>query len=160
MTRWQPLKQDVLDATATEIVDAYPRGRIAVAVDGADAAQADRFADDLAAAIESTGRAVEQARLLEAGNQAGQQSFRTEVLDPFLAGADPADRVLLVSGSFLLTPDLRGLWHYSIRLDGGVERMSDDEQRYVHESSPRTRAVAIIDVTDPDHPRRVFADSC
>ena len=41
-------------------------------------------------------------------------------------------------------------------LDGPGEPLA----AYTADAQPRTRASAIIDATDPEHPRRVFADSC
>ncbi|MCU1544438.1 MAG: uridine kinase [Microbacteriaceae bacterium] len=94
----------------------------------------------------------------------------------------PADAVLIVDGVFLNRPELRGLWNYSIWLDVpdalAEERRVDRDRDapeprpernarytgahalYVAESQPRTTATAIIDNSDIEHPRRVFADSC
>jgi uridine kinase len=94
----------------------------------------------------------------------------------------PADAVLIVDGVFLNRPELRDLWNYSVWLDipeslaeeRRVERDSGDPSPrperdareagaralYAKESRPRTTATAIIDNSDVEHPRRVFADSC
>lgn len=94
----------------------------------------------------------------------------------------PADAFLLVDGIFLLRPELRGIWNFSIWLDApddvrrermierdGSHPESDEprgrrylggQERYQRESSPRSAASAIVDNTDYEHPRRVFADSC
>lgn len=94
----------------------------------------------------------------------------------------PADAFLIVDGLFLLRPELKGIWNFSVWLDAPAEvrreRMIErdgshpelDEPRgqrylgaqelYQREASPRTAASAIIDNTDYDHPRRQFADSC
>jgi uridine kinase len=89
----------------------------------------------------------------------------------------PQDATLVVDGIFLHRPELRGLWNWSIWLDvppGVAEarmldrdgpvlhpgRYSGGQKLYLAEASPRTRASAIVDNTDYDHPRRVFADSC
>jgi uridine kinase len=94
----------------------------------------------------------------------------------------PADAVLIVDGVFLNRPELRGLWNYSVWLDVAddvAEQRRADRDRdapnsrpernarysgahalYVAESKPRTTATAIIDNSDLEHPRRVFADSC
>jgi len=94
----------------------------------------------------------------------------------------PADAVLIVDGNFLNRPELRGLWNYSVWLEVSEAeadarridrdrtspnprperhlRYSGAQALYAVESSPRTRATAIIDNTDVDVPRRVFADSC
>jgi len=110
--------------------------------------------------------------------------FRTAVFDhradapvhpePLTAGEDA---VLLVDGIFLHRPELRGLFVYTIWLDvpravaeqrlrdrdgesGVGERSSAGQDRYIADVTPSARATAIIDNTDFDAPRRVFADSC
>jgi len=92
----------------------------------------------------------------------------------------PDDIFLIVDGGFLERSELRGVWNYSIWLDAddevraerlrardGIEPGSELAGRYegAHElyerdAHPRQAAIAIIDNTDPEHPRRVFADSC
>jgi uridine kinase len=94
----------------------------------------------------------------------------------------PKDAILIVEGVFLNRPELRGLWNYSIWLevpaavalerysvrDGSTsdtttglgKRYEGAQRAYVKESKPKTIATAIIDNSDFDHPRRVFADSC
>ncbi len=94
----------------------------------------------------------------------------------------PADAILIVDGLFLLRPELKGIWNFTIWLDAPdevrIERMIERDgshpdpdsplgQRYLgaqelyqREAAPRTAASAIVDNTDFDHPRRVFADSC
>ena len=88
----------------------------------------------------------------------------------------PADAILVIDGIFLNRSELRGLWNYSIWLDVPAKvadarlverdgraavgyRYTGGQALYVAEASPRTAATAIIDNTDYDHPRRVFADS-
>jgi len=89
----------------------------------------------------------------------------------------PADTIMVVDGIFLNRPELRGIWNYSVWLDVPMEigqdrvrgravdngtgpRYTGGQELYIAEAGPRLRAVAIIDNTDFDHPRRVFADSC
>ncbi|WP_165069554.1 nucleoside/nucleotide kinase family protein [Marisediminicola senii] len=72
----------------------------------------------------------------------------------------PGDAVLVIDGVYLLRPELRGLWNYSIWLDTPEVDPSAGQRLYIAESSPRTTAIAIVDNADADHPRRVFADSC
>ncbi|QNO38575.1 uridine kinase [Protaetiibacter sp. SSC-01] len=92
----------------------------------------------------------------------------------------PDDVFLVVDGGFLDRPELRGVWNYTIWLDAdddvrakrlhardGIESASELAARYegAHElyerdAHPRQTATAIIDNTDPEHPRRVFADAC
>jgi uridine kinase len=128
--------------------------------------------------------------------------FRRVLVDPFqmngstgfqLAGFDerrdqplesrwvtgPADAILVVDGSYLLRPELRGLWNIAIWLDAdgpvrddrilerdGIEPASARAARYAgayklyKKTKPRDAASIVIDNTVPDHPRRVFLDSC
>ncbi|MDH6180604.1 uridine kinase [Microbacteriaceae bacterium SG_E_30_P1] len=89
----------------------------------------------------------------------------------------PQDATLIVDGPFLGRPELRGLWHFSVWLDVDVdkarercatvdgaaprsERYAGGERLYLAEANPRTRASAIVDNTDAERPRRIFADSC
>jgi len=72
----------------------------------------------------------------------------------------PADAVLVVDGEFANRPELRGLWNYSIYLDDPNIDVRGPQALYRAESAPRTTAVAIVDNTFPETPRRRFADSC
>jgi uridine kinase len=132
MATWQPLKKDVLDALADEILHNYSRGRIAVDGDSDDTV----FADDLATVLRDKGRTVTVA------TQNGD--FDTDLL--------------LVAGERLQVPELAGKWNFRIWVESGAEspKLSD----YIRELSPRAKANAIVDNRDPEHPRRRFADSC
>ncbi len=85
----------------------------------------------------------------------------------------PQDATLIVDGPFLGRPELRGLWNFSVWLDTYANRAlaidgaaprspryAGGERLYLAEANPRARASAIVDNTDPELPRRVFADSC
>lgn len=94
----------------------------------------------------------------------------------------PADAVLIVDGVFLQRPELRGIWNFSIWLDADAEvrqqrmierdgadpdpdaesnrRYSDAQRRYVRDAAPNAAASAIVDNTDPDAPKRRYADYC
>lgn len=89
----------------------------------------------------------------------------------------PRDAVLIVDGIFLHRPELRDLWQWSVWLDTPIDtayaRMavrdgtdpdpraaSNDRYRegheiYLREAHPREAASAIIDNSDPAHPRRL-----
>jgi len=71
----------------------------------------------------------------------------------------PHDAVLIVDGAWLLRNELAGLWNYTLWLDTGVEP-DEASTLYLADARPRAAATAIMDVSDPDVPRRVFADSC
>jgi uridine kinase len=108
---------------------------------------------------------------------AGSTGFSTAFFDakrdvPFESKWEtgPADAVLVVDGQFLLRPELKGIWNFSVRLDStageAVEQAAEPpreagaEALYEREAGPRAAASAIVNVVDPEHPRRVFADSC
>lgn len=135
-SRWVPAKRDTMSALAAEIRQHYARGGATIAVDDPAGSP---FAEELAEALREAGSVV---------------SVTSDV------AARPAlGELLLVSGSRLLVEELRGRWNFSIRLEG-IPHATDDERRYIATVRPRGLATAIVDVADPEHPRRVFADSC
>lgn len=89
------------------------------------------------------------------------------VFQPKWMSAGP-DAILILDGVFLNRQELAGLWNYSIWLstplvvseDPEVARDSAADEAYVKAANPSVLATTIIDNQDPDHPRRVFADSC
>ena len=186
MTRWAPLKADVLDALAAEILKQYSKGRVVIGIDAQRPAVAEAFARDLASAIGRTSHPVFSASLSsfqlprESDERYDYSLLQRVLLDPFrlsvgtgfvLAGFDadrnlpieprwstgPKDAVLIIAGEHLHGAELRGQWNYSIWLDDGE---TDPKSPYVKKAKPATTATAIVDVADPEHPRRVFADSC
>ncbi|MCR2764769.1 uridine kinase [Microbacterium sp. zg.B48] len=94
----------------------------------------------------------------------------------------PRDAVLIVDGIFLLRPELRGLWDWSVWLDAPVDvayqrmalrdgsdpnpaaasnlRYRDGQELYLKDARPRLEASAIVDNADLAHPRRTFEDYC
>lgn len=76
----------------------------------------------------------------------------------------PADAVLILDGPFLQRPGLRGSLNFTAYLEtrrfGLPAAVLGADDLYQAEAGPRFGASAIIDVNDPEHPRRVFADSC
>ncbi|WP_243227149.1 uridine kinase [Microbacterium sp. CIAB417] len=94
----------------------------------------------------------------------------------------PADAVLVVDGLFLLRPELRDVWNWSVwldvPLDVAFQRMAERDgtdpdplaasnaryregfELYLQDGDPRGRASVIVDNTDPSHPVRVFRDFC
>jgi uridine kinase len=163
-----------------EVLHNYGSGRPIVAIDGVDAAGTADFADGLAAAFAEVGRAV--VRASASGFPAGgdgsgpldEAILRSALVTPFRAGGDsafrtaadaapqtsPVDAVLLLDGPFLHSPELVGIWNYSIFLEVPGASAPEEQRRYLATVRPRTRAVAIIDNTDPERPVRRFADSC
>ncbi|MFP7760750.1 hypothetical protein [Marisediminicola sp. LYQ134] len=175
MTRWQPAKADTLAAIVTEILHNYGTGRAIVAVDAADGALSANFATDLAEAFAARPHAVERATFAPANSDGTPRRpssddaalFGETVVAPFRrASTSPA--VLVVDGSFVLDPAVRAKWNFAIWLDGPASSTDGHDgsgpaealASYLVEARPRASAVAIVDVSDPDHPRRVFADTC
>ena len=94
----------------------------------------------------------------------------------------PADAILIVDGVFLNRFELRGVWNWSLWLDATAKvrlarmvardgadpspkaesnlRYSGAQALYVRDAHPNTTADAIVDNTDPEHPKRRFADFC
>ncbi|MDQ1204081.1 uridine kinase [Microbacterium sp. SORGH_AS_0862] len=98
------------------------------------------------------------------------------------AESAPADAILVVDGLFLLRPELRDVWNWSVWLDVPLDvafrRMAERDgsdpdplgasnaryregfDLYLQDGDPRGRASVILDNTDPRHPVRVFRDFC
>lgn len=223
-TRIAPARRELLESLVAEYLHNYAHGRTAIAVDGPDGAGKTTFADDLATAVERTGRTVFRAsiddfhRPRELRYRAGRHSaegyyrdafdyslFRRVLLEPFRMGGSagfqlrafdlardvpvesawvtgPADAVLIVDGVFLNRSELRGAWTWSVWVDATAKvrlarmverdgadpspkaasnlRYSEAQSLYVRDVHPNTSADAIVDNTDPENPKRRFADFC
>ena len=61
----------------------------------------------------------------------------------------PDDALLVVDGEGLGRPELAGLWNYTVWVTPGGGR-----------GGLRAVATAVVDVSDAEHPRRVFDDAC
>lgn len=94
----------------------------------------------------------------------------------------PRDAVLIVDGIFLLRPELRGLWHWSVWLDVPLDiayarlaardgrdpdPAAESNRRYVEgqalyrrDAHPVASASAVVDNSDVEHPHRTFRDFC
>lgn len=85
----------------------------------------------------------------------------------------PPDALLVIDGPFLNRPPLADRWNYSIWVErersddtgtpgdsADVEAIAAADAIYRAEADPRGKATAIIDNSDAESPRRVFADSC
>lgn len=72
----------------------------------------------------------------------------------------PEDAVLVVDGEFLQRPDISGIFNVMVWLHGASDNPGAIAKRYIKEVKPVDRADAVYDNSDPEHPRRVFADSC
>lgn len=134
-----------------------------------------------------------------------EATFRRTLIDPFRTGGSagfqlaafdadrdapveaqwvtaPRDAVLVVDGVFLLRPELKGIWEWSIWLEvppriafanlarqgrGEADpdapanaRVRGAQRRYWREADPRRDASAIVENSDPTAPIRIFGDFC
>jgi uridine kinase len=138
-------------------VEDFNRSREAQAVFGDDTAERYyRYGID-----ESALRRV----LVEPFRLAGSAAFVTRLFDSsrdawvepkWLTG--PADALLVLDGRFLLRERLSGLWDARIAVDG--EPVDPADRLAYAESDPRLAASVVVDLSDPEHPRRRFFDSC
>jgi hypothetical protein len=136
--RWQPQKADVLAALAEDIGHNYGRGRAAIGIAAASTEAGTAFADALAEAVAATGREV----------------YRASILGEDIPPRDESnsDAMLIASGDTVGALAVSGHWNYTVWLDDRNDARRDRDAR--------AAATALIDNTDAEHPRRVFADSC
>jgi hypothetical protein len=133
---------DVWADIATEFLHFYPRGRRLLAVAGADAERSRQAADELATALTTSGQQVVREHSAE-----GDETELRGVVTAFREGPK-SDDILLVSGpAALIGERSRGMWNYALW------QLAGDEP-------PHTVAGSIVDVSDPAHPKRRFADYC
>ncbi len=133
---------DVWADIATEFLHFYPRGRRLLAVAGADAERSRQAADELATALTASGQQVVREHSAE-----GDETELRGVVTAFREGPK-SDDILLVSGpAALIGERSRGMWNYALW------QLAGDEP-------PHTVAGSIVDVSDPAHPKRRFADYC
>lgn len=177
----------IFDDLASEITQHYYRGRILIAIDGVDGQATGQFADSLAAAMRTGSRSV--VRSTSTPDPAAERhdlsfprsndyfadqdhSCLRGIVSRFREGNQdtdatvavvPPDAMLIVDGRFLLRPELRAIWHFTVWLEGNV-RLTDDsleaQSRYTRDSAPRDTAHAIFNITKAEAPVRVWADSC
>lgn len=133
---------ELLNSIIEEFLHSYARGSRLIAVSSPDRERSAAFAAQLAAAF--TARGITATSELPDAPDA--DALRSEVVGPFRSARENA--VLVVAGDAGLLDDTRrGMWHFSIWLMAGDE-------------TPHTAATALVDVTDPQHPFRQFADYC
>ncbi|MFK4731084.1 hypothetical protein ROT00_15460 [Agromyces mediolanus] len=139
------MSESVVDGIAAEFLHNANRGRRLVAVDGADAGRAARYADALGRAIaEASGDEVARRSL----GAVSEAELRSGTVEPFRAGDDGGpDAVLVVDGRGLLDDAVRGIWHFSVWTLAGDEL-------------PHSGANVIVDVSDEGEPSRYFYDYC
>jgi uridine kinase len=103
--------------------------------------------------------------------------LRDRLTPPGLPDELPANAVLVVDGVFLNRPEISGIWKYSVWLQvpqelteerlraagepaESIERALAGQAKYRSHLDPTAKATTLIDNSDPEHPRRIFADSC
>lgn len=150
MARWQPARADVIAEYAREVLEAHPRGRLVVGLDGIEhpaqgsgCSEREAFATDLAAAFTAEGVASTAVPMgafavdpqpTSPDRFVDEAAFRARVLTPYRRGEFhglEGDRaVLVVSGAFLHFGDLAGIWHTSAWLQlARVEALERDAAR-------------------------------
>lgn len=148
MARWAPQETDTYAAIAGEVIAQVGTNRAVIGVDGQDGTDLERVAAGLVAGFEQHGVPAMAA----AAPSDDADRLRADVVTPFrTTGA--GDGVLVVHGHGLLAPGARGLWRWSLwveREDGRLERRAD----------VKLAASAVLDTTDPEHPRRNWNDAC
>ncbi|BDI22067.1 hypothetical protein [Herbiconiux sp. L3-i23] len=157
MTRWAPARADIIGEFADEILHNYRSARAIVGVDGVPGADQAAFADDLAEAFRERGSSAVRA----SAELSHAEEFVDEVAKPFRA--EPGAGVLVVDGTRLHDPTFLPVFAYTIWLTVPHRDplpASDEQSAYERRTSPRARATANVDNSDPEHPRRTFADSC
>ncbi|ROS67108.1 hypothetical protein EDF42_1133 [Curtobacterium sp. PhB172] len=148
MARWAPEETDTMAAIAAEVIAQVGTNRTVIGIDGQDGTDLEHVAATLVAGFEQHGVSAMAA----AAPSADPDTLRDEVVAPFrTTGA--GDGVLVVHGHGLLAPGVRGLWRWSLWVEqeaGRLERRAD----------VKIAASAVLDVTDPEHPRREWNDAC
>jgi hypothetical protein len=148
MARWAPQETDTMAAIAGEVIAQVGTNRTVIAVDGQDGVDLEHVASALVAGFEQQGVHAMAA----AAPSTDADVLRADLVTPFrTTGA--GDGVLVVHGTGLLATGTRTLWRWSLWVEqesGRLERRAD----------VKIAASAVLDVTDPDHPRREWNDAC
>jgi hypothetical protein len=148
MARWAPEETDTMAAIAGEVIAQVGTNRTVVGVDGQDGTDLERVAAALVAGFEQHGVSAMAA----AAPSADADTLRSDLVTPFrTTGA--GDGVLVVHGQGVLAPSTRTLWRWSLWVEQEAGRL---ERR----AAVKIAASAVLDVTDPEHPRREWNDAC
>lgn len=135
-------------AIASEVIAQVGTNRTVVGIDGQDGTDLERVAAALVAGFQQHGVPAMAA----AAQSSDVDVLRSDIVTPFrTTGA--GEGILVVHGAGLLAPGARGLWRWSLWVEqesGRLERRAD----------VKIAASAVLDVTDPDHPRREWNDAC
>ena len=142
---------------ADEFLQHYRVGPRFIAVAGVAGSDAATAGDQLAATLRERGQTVDRVSL---SSEADADRFRQEVVVPFRA----RDGILVADGPGLLDQAFGGFWNFSVWIEHDPER--DPDWSYVTRGerdplgAPREIASVLMDDSDPERPRRLFADSC
>ncbi len=135
-------------AIAAEAIAQVGTNRTVIGIDGQPGTDLEHVAAALVAGFEQHGVPATAA----AAPSASADALRADLVAPFRStGAGPG--VLVVHGHGTLDPGVRGLWRWSMWVEqeqGRLERRAD----------VKIAASAILDVSDPEHPRREWNDAC
>lgn len=135
-------------AIAAEVIAQVGTNRTVVGVDGQDGTDLERVAAGLVAGFQQHGVQAMAA----AAPSPEVDTLRADLVAPFRStGEGPG--VLVVHGHGVLAKGARGLWRWSLWVEqeaGRLERRAD----------VKIAASAILDVSDPEHPRREWNDAC
>ncbi|MGN6408453.1 MAG: hypothetical protein ACTHMH_08890 [Curtobacterium sp.] len=148
MARWAPQETDTMAAIAAEVIAQVGTNRTVVGIDGQDGVDLERVAAGLVAGFEQHGVSA----LAAAAPSTDVDALRADLVAPFRStGEGPG--VLVVHGHGVLAHGARTLWRWSLWVEqesGRLERRAD----------VKIAASAVLDVTDPEHPRREWNDAC
>ncbi len=135
-------------AIAAEVIAQVGTNRTVVGIDGQAGTDLERVAAGLVGGFEQHGVSAMAA----AAPSGDVDTLRADLVAPFRStGEGPG--VLVVHGHGVLAHHTRTLWRWSLWVEqesGRLERRAD----------VKIAASAVLDVTDPDHPRREWNDAC
>jgi len=145
-------------AIAAEITQNAGTARTVVAVDGQPGTDLEHVAEGLVAAFRQQGVKAMHA----AASSTDVDALRAEIVDPFRTiGTDAG--VLVLTGTRLLAGAVRPLWRWSMWVERDPDlHVADDDAyaAYLQHDDPKAHASAVLDVSDPEHPRRNWNDAC
>ncbi len=135
-------------ALAEELVAQAGVARTVVGIDGQVGTDLERVAQALVHALNS----MEVSAMAAAAPSPDLDTLRRDVVQPFRS-TGAGDGVLVVHGHGVLAEGVRALWRWSLWVE-------HDDERLAAREPVKIAASAILDVTDPEHPRRNWNDAC
>ncbi|WP_420367876.1 hypothetical protein [Curtobacterium sp. L1-20] len=148
MARWAPQETDTMAAIAAEVIAQVGTNRTVIGIDGQEGTDLERVASALVEGFKQHGVSAMAA----AAPTSDADVLRSDIITPFrTTGA--GDGVLVVHGRGVLAHGAHRLWRWSLWVeqeDGRLERRAD----------VKIAASAVLDVSDPEHPRREWNDAC